>query len=96
MAFWTIEEALAERALNGEIGHRLANGGAGARRNGYGEKTVVTDTTRIELDVPRNQQSTLDPQLIAKYQRPVSGFDEKIILMREIVGHLRDRYGVDV
>jgi putative transposase len=41
--------------------------------------------------------------LIAKYQRRFPGFDEKIISMyargmsvREIVGHLRDLYGVDV
>jgi putative transposase len=47
--------------------------------------------------------SSFDPHLIAKYQRRFPGFDEKIISMyargmsvREIVGHLRDLYGVDV
>ena len=58
---------------------------------------------RIELEIPRDRQSSFDPQLIAKYQRRFPGFDEKIISMyargmsvREIVGHLRDLYGVDV
>ena len=76
---------------------------AGNSRDGYGKKTVVTDTARIELDVPRDRQSSFDPHLIAKYQRRFPGFDEKIISMyargmsvREIVGHLGDLYGVDV
>lgn len=55
------------------------------------------------MEIPRDRQSSFDPQLIAKYQRRFPGFDEKIISMyargmsvREIVGHLRDLYGVDV
>jgi len=98
-----LKKALAERALNAEMDHHLANGEAGNNRNGYGKKTVVTDTARIELDVPRDRQSTFDPHLIAKYQRRFPGFDEKIISMyargmstREIAGHLRELYAIDV
>ncbi len=98
-----LKKALAERTLNAEMDHHLATGDAGNSRNGYGKKTVTTETSRIELDIPRERQSTFDPQLIAKYQRRFPGFDEKIISMyargmsvREIVGHLRDLYGVDV
>jgi putative transposase len=98
-----LKKALAERALNAEMDHHLANGEAGNSRNGYGKKTVVTDTARIELDVPRDRRSSFDPHLIAKYQRRFPGSAEKIISMyargmsvREIVGHLRDLYGVDV
>jgi len=98
-----LKKALAERALNAEMDHHLANEEAGNSRNGYGKKTVTTDTGRIELEIPRDRQSTFDPQLIAKYQRCFPGFDEKIVSMyargmsvREIVGHLRDLYGVDV
>ena len=83
--------------------HHLTNGEAGNSRNGYGRKMVTTETSRIELEIPRDRQSTFDPQLIAKYQRRFPGFDDKIISMyargmsvREIVGHLRDLYGVDV
>jgi putative transposase len=72
-------------------------------RNGYGEKRVLTGSGRIALEVPRDRLSTFDPQLIAKYQRRFPGFDEKIISMyargmttREIQGHLRELYGIDV
>src|SRR5690242_21148276 len=98
------KKALAERALNAEMDHHLAGeGGAGNSRNGYGRKTVVTDTGRIELEVPRDRRATFDPQLIAKYQRRFPGFDDKIVSMyargmstREIVGHLRELYGIEV
>jgi putative transposase len=83
--------------------HHLTSGEPGNSRNGYGRKTVTTESGRIELEIPRDRQSSFDPQLIAKYQRRFPGFDEKIISMyargmseREIVGHLRDLYGVDV
>src|ERR671921_2500452 len=99
-----LKKALAERALNAEMDHHLAGeGGAGNSRNGYGGKTVLTDTGRIELEVPRDRRSSFDPQLIARYQRRFPGFDDKIVSMyargmstREIVGHLRDLYGIDV
>ncbi len=98
-----LKKALAERVLNAEMDHHLAGEEAGNRRNGYGKKTVITDTGQIELEVPRDRQARFDPQLIAKYQRRFPGFDDKIISMyargmstREIVGHLRELYGIDV
>lgn len=100
-----LKKALAERALNAEIDHHLdgeAVEGRSNSRNGYGKKTVLTDTGRLELEVPRDRLSTFDPQLIAKYQRRFPGFDEKIVSMyargmstREIQGHLRELYGID-
>src|SRR4051794_7452390 len=75
-----LKKALAERALNAEMDHHLSGEeGAGNSRNGYGRETVVTDTARIELAVPRDRQASFDPQLIAKYQRRFPGFDDKII-----------------
>ncbi len=98
-----LKKALAERVLNAEMDHHLAGEEPGNRRNGYGKKTVITDTGQIELEVPRDRQARFDPQLIAKYQRRFPGFDDKIISMyargmstREIVGHLRDLYGIEV
>ena len=98
-----LKKALAERVLNAETDHHLANEEPGNRRNGYGKKTVITDTGQIELEVPRDRQARFDPQLIAKDQRRFPGFDDKIISMdargmstREIVGHLRDLYGIDI
>ena len=101
-----LKKAFAERALNAEIDHHLNNGEEDGRpnsRNGYGRKSVLTETAKIELEVPCDPLSTFDPQLIAKYQRRFPGFDEKIVStyargmsVREIQGHLRDLYGVDV
>jgi putative transposase len=98
-----LKKALAERVLNVEMDHHLAGEEPGNRRNGYGKKTVITDTGQIELEVPRDRQARFDPQLIAKYQRRFPGFDDKIVSMyargmstREIVGHRRDLYGIEV
>ena len=99
-----LKKALAERVLNAEMDHHLGSDEQpGNRRNGYGRKTVITDTGTIELEVPRDRQASFDPQLIAKYQRRSPGFDDKIISMyargmttREIQGHLEEIYGIEV
>src|SRR3954465_14697092 len=98
-----LKKALAERALNAEMDHHLSGEEAGNSRNGYGRKSVLTDTGKIELEVPRDRQASFDPQLIAKYQRRFPGFDDKIVSMyargmstREIAGHLRELYGIGV
>ena len=99
-----LKKALAERALNAEMDHHLSGEGtAGNSRNGYGRKTVLTDNGSLELSIPRDRQSSFDPQLLAKYQRRFPGFDEKIVSMyargmstREIVGHVQELYGIDV
>jgi putative transposase len=98
-----LKKALAERALNAEMDHHLVNGEPGNSRNGYGRKTVTTGTGRIELEIPRDRAGSFDPALIAKYQRRFPGFDDKIVSMyargmsvREIAGHVRELYGVDV
>src|SRR5512134_2025725 len=98
-----LKKALAERALNAEMDHHLDAEPAGNSRNGYGKKTVLTDTSRLEIEVPRDRLATFDPQLIAKYQRRFPGFEAKIVSMyargmsvREIQGHLRELYGIEV
>jgi putative transposase len=99
-----LKKALTERALNAEMDHHLAgDGGAENSRNGYGRKSVVTGTGRMALEIPRDRQGSFDALLTAKYQRRFPGFDDKIISMyargmstREIAGHLRDLYGIEV
>jgi len=98
-----LKKALAERVLNAEMDHHLDGEEAGNSRNGYGKKTVITDTGRIDLEVPRDRRASFDPQLIARYQRRFPGFDDKIVSMyargmstREITGHLRELYGIEV
>jgi putative transposase len=106
-----LKKALAERVLNAEMDHHLADSAqeevsagehAGNRRNGYSKKTVLTENEEIDLAIPRDRRGSFEPQLIAKYQRRFPGFDDKIISMyargmsvREIQGHLRDLYGIE-
>ena len=103
-----IKKALAERMLNAEMDQHLdaeavaAGEPSGNHRNGYSKKTVTTDTSQVELDIPRDRRGTFEPQLIAKYQRRFPGFDDKIISMyargmsvRDIQGHLRELYGIE-
>src|ERR687886_475041 len=101
-----LKKALAERVLNAELDHHLETGEPDGRangRNGYGAKTVLTGTGKLDLQIPRDRLATFDPQLIAKYQRRFPGFDDKIVSMyargmstREIQGHLRELYGLEV
>jgi transposase-like protein len=101
-----LKRALAERALNAEMDHHMdgeAGDGRSNSRNGYGKKTLLTDTGKLDISVPRDRLSTFDPQLIAKYRRRIAGFVEKIVSMyargmtvREIRGHLDELYGLDV
>jgi putative transposase len=98
-----LKKRLAERVLNAELDHHLEQESeAGNTRNGFSRKTVMSDTAKLEIEVPRDRRSTFEPLLIAKYQRRFPGFDEKIISMyargmttREIQGHLREIYGFD-
>ena len=101
-----LKKALSERMLSAELDDHLENeGAAGAinRRNGSSRETMLTGTSKVTLDVPRDRAGTFDPKLITKYQRRFPDFDDKIISMyacgmtvREIRGHLEELYGIDV
>ncbi|MBN8945081.1 MAG: IS256 family transposase, partial [Rhizobiales bacterium] len=104
--FDELKKALAERVLNAEIDEHLDDEAAAGKknsRNGYSKKTVLTETARLDLRIPRDREGTFDPKLIARYQRRFPGFDEKIVSMyargmtvREIQGHLLELYGLEV
>ena len=101
-----LKKALAERILNAEMDHHLdqeSEQAAGNHRNGTSSKSVLTDTGKLALSIPRDRQSRFEPALIAKYQRRFPGFDEKIIALyargmstRDIQAHLRELYGVEI
>jgi putative transposase len=101
-----LKKALATRVLNAEMDTHLdgeAAAGKTNRRNGYSTKTVLSETSKLELRIPRDREGTFDPKLIARYQRRFPGFDAKIVSMyargmtvREIQGHIEEIYGLDV
>jgi len=76
---------------------------AGNRRNGRSRKTVSGELGDITLQTPRDRQGTFEPQLIAKHQRRLAGFDEKILTLyakgmttRDIQEVVKELYGVEV
>src|SRR5215207_6754986 len=73
------------------------------RRNGHSRKTVSGDMGDLQLRTPRDRNGPFEPQLVAKGQRRLDGFDEKILALyakgmttRDIQDVVKDLYGVDV
>jgi putative transposase len=105
-----LKKAVMERALGAELTEHLgyaagdpSGSGSGNSRNGYGRKRVITDSSQVEVEVPRDRAGTFEPQLVRKRQKRLPGFDEKVISMyargmtvREIKGHLEELYGIGV
>ena len=72
-------------------------------RNGYSPKTVQSIHGKIALDIPRDRDGDFEPELIKKYQRDISGIEDRIISMyargmtvRDIQSHLEDIYGASI
>jgi len=103
-----LTKALVERALNAELTHHLgyeknAVTGSGNSRNGNSRKKLTGDFGQIDIEVPRDREGDFEPQIVSKHQRRFDGFDDKILSMyargmstREIQGHLREIYGVEL
>jgi transposase-like protein len=73
------------------------------RRNGHSKKTVSGDMGEMTIKTPRDRNGTFEPQLIAKGQRRIEGFDQKILALyakgmttRDIQEIVKDLYGVEV
>jgi transposase-like protein len=73
------------------------------RRNGRSRKTVQGELGEVTIGTPRDRDGTFEPQLIAKHQRRVPGFDEKILALyakgmttRDIQEIVQELYGVEV
>ena len=70
--FDELKKALAERVLNAEIDDHFEGEAAEGKknhRNGYSSKRVITETSKLDIRVPRDREGTFDPKLIARYQR---------------------------
>jgi putative transposase len=103
-------KAVLERAMTAELTHHLgyekhdpAGYKSGNSRNGASSKTVKGDFGELEIEVARDRAGTFEPRILPKHQTRFNGFDDKIISMyargmstREIEGHLREMYGVDM
>jgi len=106
----TLIKRVVEQAMNAELTnhlgyekHQSVFGKNSNSRNGTSPKTVKTEVGDVAIDVPRDRNSSFEPQIVKKHQRRFEGFDDKIISMyargmttRDIQGHLMDIYGVEV
>lgn len=99
-----------ESALNSELENHLGyekNDKSKARktntRNGYNAKTIKGDLGEIEIQNPRDRESTFEPQLIPKNKTRMNDFEKNIIHLyargmttRDIQSVIKDMYNADV
>lgn len=100
-----------ERALEAEMDTHLgyvkndnAGDNTGNSRNGHtGKSVIMDDNSTVEIEVPRDRNSTFEPVIIPKHERRAPLFNDQIISMysfgmscRDIQRHLRNVYGTEV
>jgi putative transposase len=99
-----------ESALDAEMSEHLgydkhdpAGRGSGNSRNGARAKTVFTPVGPVEIEVPRDTNSSFEPQIVRKRQRRLTGIDQIVLSLTakglttgEIAAHFDDVYGATV
>ncbi|WP_280489287.1 IS256 family transposase, partial [Nocardia farcinica] len=99
-----------ETALDAEMAEHLgyekndpAGRGSGNSRNGTRSKTVLTEIGPVEIDVPRDTESSFEPKIVRKRQRRLTGIDEIVLSLSakglttgEISAHFQDIFGASV
>jgi putative transposase len=105
-----LTKAVLERAMQAELTHHLgydkhspAGHNSGNSRNGKSKKTLKGDFGNLPLEVPRDRNSSFEPQIVPKGQTRFEGFDDKILSLyargmttRQIKQHLEEIYQVEV
>jgi transposase-like protein len=99
-------EAFLELELEQHLGyakHDPEGRGSGNSRNGSTPKTIRGDFGEIEIETPRDRNSSFEPKIIAKRQTSVGNFGEAVISLyarglttREIEQHVKEIYGVEI
>ena len=95
-----------EKELEAKLGYPkngIANDTVRNRRNGYNEKTVRTSSGNIQLKTPRDREGEFEPQLVKRYEKDISFFDDHIISMyakgmsvSDIQSHIEESYNVEL
>lgn len=72
-------------------------------RNGYSSKTLITDEGQFQVDIPRDRDSSFEPQMVKKHQTRLTAMDDKIhylyakgLSTQEIVDTFKEMYDADV
>lgn len=104
--FKDILQELMEAELDATLGYEKNNKGnveTSNKRNGHSSKNLKSQYGEFRIDVPRDRNGEFEPKLIPKYQRDVSGIEEKVISLyargmstRDIHDQLQDLYGIEM
>lgn len=105
-------KSVLETALNEEMTEHLGHAKNRADperdatnvRNGSRPKTVLSDAAgEVEIDVPRDRESSFEPQIVKKRQRRLTDVDEIVLSLYakgmttgEISAHFAEIYGASV
>lgn len=72
-------------------------------RNGYSSKTLKGSFGEVEIETPRDRQSSFEPQIIRKGQTRITGMDEQILALyakgmttRDIAAVFKEMYDAEV
>jgi putative transposase len=99
-------EASLEGEMDAHLGygkHDPAGRDGGNSRNGKRPKTVLTEVGPVQIEVPRDRESSFAPRIVAKRQRRLDGVDGIVLSLSakglttgEISAHLAEVYGAAV
>jgi len=95
-------QRLLNASLNGELDAHLKESPKPNRRNGRGKKKIKTGFGTIDIEPPRDRNSSFEPELVKKRQITLGdGIDHKIISLYAkgmsydaICDHLEELYGI--
>lgn len=99
-------EQMLEGEMDGHLGytkHSPEGVNSGNSRNGKASKKVKTTLGEVELQIPRDRNSTFEPVLIPKRSRTVEGIEDVVISLyargmsvRDIELQIKDIYGYSI
>lgn len=105
-SFKDMMQELLEAEMDASIGYAKNNKqdlDSQNKRNGHSPKTVKSQYGEFQVDIPRDRAGEFEPKLIPKYQRDISGIEEKVISLyargmttRDIHDQLQDLYGIEL
>jgi putative transposase len=94
----TALEAEMSEHLGYEVNDPVGRNGENSR-NGVRTKTVITDIGPVDIDVPRDRDSTFEPVIVRKRQRRLTGIDNMVLSLTakgltsgEISAHFAEIY----
>ena len=105
-SFKDILQELLEAEMDATLGYEKNCKGdlkSDNKRNGHSPKTLKSQYGEFQIDVPRDRNGEFEPKLIPKYQRDISGIEEKVISLyargmstRDIHDQLQELYGIEL